>query len=859
MRPYVAMKAQLYDYHTGDAVMDSHDNPVIGFGTAPIDIPNCERCHSELTGSNSAQRPVGADLGERNPEIAALVLQEMAFWKAYYPSLADGAGGSDWYARLKGAAISILAIHDTEHGTGFTDLYPGVECTDPLDCENTNPVPLYPSSLDDPLSYCTNPGATPGTLCTLDAGCNTGATFCDAGNPLTKGNACSTDVACDTGGMCVPDGVCTGSAGTMLSAGDPRLAFPQNTRLGHDSVICQKCHADNVIAVVKSASCGPGNIGCDDGDLIPPLTEALHINHRNVTEYDADGNPGLITFNDKENRDGGCQGCHPAHRSDGDMGGYPITDDGSNYYATQDNRDANGGCFVGRDVHSNPYKDTDGAETPSHLNAVGAWLVNRVAKDTGDWKGIWCTNCHSQLGQEFWKAENMENLVLNIPGPGAINVRGGEVNPDTADVDAELNSVLANIGVDPNLGRSWLDPKTSGSADGLDHTHAIWAPDPGLCQFLADPGNPAHDANVATVEVSIGGGSCSTGQEVGPIDCTAEVGFEFTICGAFDGDGDFSVNLVPWGYDSNGDVCTPPSPFDPESDCIQQSPFCTTPDCVAAAREALGESYTVVPVPMSAATDGRDHWLSPGEPHCADCHAAPYVEQSGNIDAYPPFNYPRKASLMRYSRGHRDITCQGCHESSHGLYPVTPLIDTTSYAQAASLNDDGSHGPLKCATCHDTGSDGLPKRIDDLEYNGERIKDIKDPDARFDAAVGWAHTFTEQANLKEGLCLNCHEDEWDEIGYNEEEWLEHAMKGRTSRHIMDQAEIEKQGFVSGDPEVQNPRSTVCQECHDDEWSEVSCSGEDGREWKEHLIEGRVAEKVWEHVSRLRTGGTTCGW
>ena len=758
VRPYVAMKAQLYDYFTGDAVMDSHGDPVIGFGTAPIDIPNCERCHSELTGINSAQRPDGAANGARNPEVAALVQQEMAFWMAYYPGLATG---SDWYARLKGAAISILAIHDNEHGTGFTDFYPGVDCVDANNCDG--------GPLIDPVA---------------------------------------------------------GSAGDLLSAGDPRLDIPQNTRLGHDSVICQKCHADNVIAVVKSASCGPGNIGCSDGDLIPPLTEAIHFNHRNVTEG------GDIVFNDSLGRDGGCQGCHPAHRSDGDMSGYPITEDGSNFYASLDNRDANGGCFVGRDVHSNPMKDVDGAETPSHLNAVGAWLVNNVARDTGDWKGIWCTNCHSQLGQEFWKTENMENLVLDIPGPGAINVRGGEVDPDTANVEAALDSVLANIGVDPNLGRSWLDPKTTGSADGVDRTHDIWAADPGLCNYVSGylgitPVDWAHDGNVATVRVDTSG---ACGGPPDAVSCGGGVP-DFWLCGSFDGDGDFSVEILD---------------------------FCTTPDCVTAAGTGLPASSLAVPVPFSAATDGRDHWLSAGEPHCADCHASPYVEQSGNIDAFAPFNYPRKASLMRYSRGHRDITCQGCHESIHGLYPVTPRIDTTSYAQAASLNDDGSHGPLKCGTCHDVGSDGLPKRIDDLEYNGQRIKSISDTGARFDAAVGWAHTFTEQADLRNGYCLNCHGDEWNEISSNDEGWLEHATKGRASRHTMDQAEIEKQGYVSGDPAFENPRNTVCRGCHGDEWSEVSCTGSDGREWKEHLIEGRVAESVWEYVSEQRTG-TTCGW
>ena len=105
---------------------------------------------------------------------------------------------------------------------------------------------------------------------------------------------------------------------------------------------------------------------------------------------------------------------------------------------------------------------------------------------------------------------------------------------------------------------------------------------------------------------------------------------DFQICGTFDGDGD------------------------PACDILEG--FCTTADCVAAAQADLdveGNDSAAVAVPFSAATDGRDHWLAAGEPHCADCHEAPYVEQSGNINAFAPFNYPRKASLMRYSRGHR--------------------------------------------------------------------------------------------------------------------------------------------------------------------------------------------------------------
>jgi hypothetical protein len=342
------------------------------------------------------------------------------------------------------------------------------------------------------------------------------------------------------------------------------------------------------------------------------------------------------------------------------------------------------------------------------------------------------------------------------------------------------------------------------------------------------PVDPAHDGNVATVEVNVNdAASCSTGGGTGLIDCGAE--FEgapaFHICGSTDGDGDFSVSLLD---------------------------FCTTDDCVADAQAALPAGSVAVPVPMSAATDGRDHWLSPGEPHCADCHAAPYVEQSGNINPYPPFNYPRKASLMRYSRGHQDISCQGCHESIHGLYPVTPTIDTTTYAQAASLNHDGSHGPLKCGTCHEVDGNDIPRWIDNLEYTDPNTGQVQRIGSNFDRAVSWMHTYTKEADPRQDVCLNCHGDESNEVSWNNEEWTEHSMRGRTSRQTMDK--VEALEGVGGS--TNNALNTLCESCHGDERDEVSCND---REWKEHLTEGRVSEAVWEDVSRALTGGSTCGW
>ena len=185
---------------------------------------------------------------------------EKSFWDAYY-NINTAAGDSDWYSRLKSAAINMLALHDFDNGTGFTANWPSGSANDPV---------------------------------------------------------------------------------------------PQNTRLGKESVICQKCHADNVIAVVKSAY-----MNGDPAQVIKPISEAIHHRHREVSEG------GSIDFADAAGRSGGCQGCHPAHRSDGVMDGYPITREGENFQALSDNRLAAGGCFVGRDVHSNPMKDVDGAETPS--------------------------------------------------------------------------------------------------------------------------------------------------------------------------------------------------------------------------------------------------------------------------------------------------------------------------------------------------------------------------------------------------------------------------------------------------------------------------------------------------------------
>jgi mono/diheme cytochrome c family protein len=126
-------------------------------------------------------------------------------------------------------------------------------------------------------------------------------------------------------------------------------------------------------------------------------------------------------------------------------------------------------------------------------------------------------------------------------------------------------------------------------------------------------------------------------------------------------------------------------------------------------------------VPYDGASAGKDWWLAAGEPHCADCHLAPFVESQGGN--YVPVDQPNKYSLYRYSKAHGPVACQSCHESIHGLYPVryegqekTP--DMTSHQQALQFSPDTKYaGPVTCAACHRVNGKGVPVQLEGTEYS----------------------------------------------------------------------------------------------------------------------------------------------
>ncbi len=423
-----------------------------------------------------------------------------------------------------------------------------------------------------------------------------------------------------------------------------------SNRLGRDPVLCQKCHADNVIGVLNSLGTASSVMGKTvKGDTkLEPVSQAIHRGHLQVR-----------SLSDANGRTGMCQGCHPAHRQDRSMDNYPITPDGKNSNALRDNRDSKGGCYVGRDVHSNPDKDKDGAETPEHLNAIGEWLKTNVSKiGTGEnGKGLWCTNCHNQLSRELYQRDNLTQAFWQ---------KGETIR------DRSLDDIAKAIGISTReLTDQWMDPKTkpstfSAKAADMKNILRVWdrkrlVPDIGI--IATKDGKPLIHK---------------------------------------DEDGDPNITLLS-----------------------------TNPAVDIASLKLPEGADGAMAVPYDAASDGRDYWLSPGVPHCADCHAAPYVEGQGG--AAFPINQPGKYSQVRYSKGHAGLSCQACHESIHGLYPVTPRIDTTTYNQPPQYNPDGSRGPLKCAACHESNENGVPLIAKNKTWEGRSI--MQD----FDAAVSWIH------------------------------------------------------------------------------------------------------------------------
>jgi len=472
-----------------------------------------------------------------------------------------------------------------------------------------------------------------------------------------------------------------------------------NNRLGRQSVFCQSCHADNIVGRFQA-----GDRFCDNQSPSVPaaseaarypasqnnvgnqaLTYAIHMRHSGAASR---------TLPDDNGRAGNCQACHPAHTQTGDKSKFPLTEDGQlPAIAQADIRDSVG-CFTNRDVHGNRQRNAEPDDTPSDLNAIGQWYQTNVASDldgSGKEKGIYCTNCHNRLSEELWKSD------VGIGDPAT---QGSTVRPATSTLrDSDIPTIAAALGVTPaELGAKYMDPKlrtvvptggtTLHSSKGCVGCHGVGGA-VGVGPAIDD--ESAEDLLVATQNAAANGlmfGGVSTAlTEQEAVDIASELGGELVI--------------------------------DDTNDHYQYK----------------GMGGEVVPgVPYGVVTDGSDFWASAGEPHCADCHSYPFVESEG---MNPPWAEPGKYALMRHSKGHERIACQSCHESIHGLYPVSPLNDPTTRNAALQYNANNSHGPVTCAACHVTNNAGVPTIAENKKVDGVTIG------TNYDLAVVYMHTVRE--------------------------------------------------------------------------------------------------------------------
>ena len=77
-----------------------------------------------------------------------------------------------------------------------------------------------------------------------------------------------------------------------------------------------------------------------------------------------------------------------------------------------------------------------------------------VADVNGEDRGIWCTNCHSQLSQEIWRTEDCNDLIR---GDCLVNPRA----------EPTLAAVAAAVGLTEDQAIDYLDEKAASEWDAI--------------------------------------------------------------------------------------------------------------------------------------------------------------------------------------------------------------------------------------------------------------------------------------------------------------------------------------------------------------------------------------------------------
>ncbi|RMF86961.1 MAG: hypothetical protein D6739_02420, partial [Nitrospirae bacterium] len=426
VQPFQEVTVTLVDAESGAPILDAQGRPVASFGTEPIDVPNCARCHAvsdddprHLSPNRHREdgSPVTVVVGGRRRSLPELVAMERTYWLSV--------GASQWMTSLKAAAVSMLGLHDVRHGTSFLAHAAG-NATGSGNRLGRDPVLCQKCHADNVVGALASAGVV--------AADREGRFLADLTDAAKVDRFAVVDYA-NRDGALAPGAGRAAVVGWLRPPRASAVFRDYLERLRRAAALPQRNDADLPGRAV-AATTGPVAIPTL---VVPPLTQALHDLHlRERPLPDAAG------------RTAACQACHPSHRYDRSLTGFPLEAPGVNPYAGGDNRDAAGGCYQGRDAHANPRRDADGAPTPSHLNAIGRWLRDHVAEDRrpdGSSRGLWCTNCHTEVSRRLYRLDHLHPGRAHAPSPGeTVRTR-------------PLPEIAKALGLTPEQLTAALDPK----------------------------------------------------------------------------------------------------------------------------------------------------------------------------------------------------------------------------------------------------------------------------------------------------------------------------------------------------------------------------------------------------------------
>ncbi|KAA3624106.1 MAG: hypothetical protein DWQ08_10790 [Proteobacteria bacterium] len=266
-----------------------------------------------------------------------------------------------------------------------------------------------------------------------------------------------------------------------------------------------------------------------------------------------------------------------------------------------------------------------------------------------------------------------------------------------------------------------------------------------------------------------------------------QVGNDFSIRVATDNPGDFVIDgslRVPWASEPGCQSCHTGDAVEPNH---------------PAGAAVAGDGIRLLQAYLSdvVSVDGVD-----GPVRVARMHKAPHSRFAENTGRNADDD--DVGVLYRLSKGHGGVMCEGCHNSTHAIWPNQNPFANDNIA-AAQLQ--GHHGTLiECSTCH-TAFD-----IDDFKDNLDARGMMKGPHGMHPVASAmWNEKHKEvfeDDNTPRGACQACHGS--DGMGT--------VLSATADTRVLECKEDEGSLCGSGDDRITVPKGTPigCGQCHENE-------------------------------------------